>query len=67
MGWCYGFVIQEENIGNVKEHLSRVFEESLRITVPDEAEVAPIIAPCARKEAGDYQWYMLFNILVHNL
>nr|GEX46057.1 arginine--tRNA ligase, chloroplastic/mitochondrial-like isoform X2 [Tanacetum cinerariifolium] len=45
----------EENIGSLKEQIARVFEESLRITVPDEAEVAPIIAPCARKEAGDYQ------------
>ncbi|GJR76492.1 arginine--tRNA ligase, chloroplastic/mitochondrial-like protein isoform X2, partial [Tanacetum coccineum] len=45
----------DQNIGSLKEQIARVFEESLRITVPDEAEVAPIIAPCARKEVGDYQ------------
>ncbi|PWA53097.1 arginine--tRNA ligase, chloroplastic/mitochondrial [Artemisia annua] len=52
----------EENIGSLKEQISRVFEESLRITVPDEAEVAPIIAPCARKEAGDYQCLRLLML-----
>ncbi|PWA60475.1 Aminoacyl-tRNA synthetase, class 1a, anticodon-binding [Artemisia annua] len=45
----------EENIRSPKARIARVFEESLRITLPDEAKVAPIIAPCARKEAGDYQ------------
>nr|GEX48357.1 arginine--tRNA ligase, chloroplastic/mitochondrial-like isoform X2 [Tanacetum cinerariifolium] len=45
----------EENIGSLKEQIARVFEELLRITIPYEAEVVPIIAPCTRKEAGDYQ------------
>ncbi|KAD0001308.1 hypothetical protein E3N88_08478 [Mikania micrantha] len=45
----------EDNTGSLKEQLAKVFEVSLKITVPDEPEVAPLIAACSKKEAGDYQ------------
>lgn len=64
--WCsswvffYGsngiFVTQdEEYAGNVKRQLGKLFETSLRTTVPDEPDVEPLIAACTAK-FGDYQW-----------
>lgn len=44
----------EENAGTVKKQLSKLFEQSLRITVPSESDVEPLIAACALK-FGDYQ------------
>ncbi|KAH1241745.1 Arginine--tRNA ligase, chloroplastic/mitochondrial [Glycine max] len=44
---------------SVKKQLAKVFEESLRTTVPDEPDVVPSIDPCAANKAGvkfaDYQ------------
>lgn len=45
----------EDNTGSLKEQISRVFGVSLKVTVPDEPEVAPLIAVCSSKEAADYQ------------
>ncbi|KVH97029.1 Aminoacyl-tRNA synthetase, class I, conserved site-containing protein [Cynara cardunculus var. scolymus] len=49
------FVEQEDN-WRLKDQIANVFEVSLKVTnVPDELEVAPVIAACAKKEFGDYQ------------
>ncbi|KAL7601737.1 arginine--tRNA ligase, cytoplasmic isoform X1 [Lactuca sativa] len=45
----------EENIGSLKEQIAKVFEISLKVTIPEEPEVVPLIAACAKKEFGDYQ------------
>lgn len=45
-------------MGSVKAQLAKLFEVSLRQTVPDEPDVEPLIAPCAANaNFGDYQWY----------
>ncbi|XP_021894883.1 arginine--tRNA ligase, cytoplasmic-like [Carica papaya] len=44
----------EENIGNLKRQLAKLFEESLKLTVPDESNVEPLVAACTAK-FGDYQ------------
>lgn len=54
---------QEENIGSLKEQIAKVFEISLKVTIPEEPEVVPLIAACAKKEFGDYQWYI--NIITY--
>ncbi|KAF8393461.1 hypothetical protein HHK36_021705 [Tetracentron sinense] len=46
--------MDEENVGSLKQQLSRLFEVSLRATVPDELEVEPLVAACTAK-FGDYQ------------
>ncbi|KAK7390603.1 hypothetical protein VNO78_25912 [Psophocarpus tetragonolobus] len=43
---------------NVKKQLSKLFEVSLRTTVPDESDVAPLVDACAAKASlkfADYQ------------
>ncbi|XP_052182400.1 arginine--tRNA ligase, cytoplasmic-like isoform X2 [Diospyros lotus] len=45
---------QEENVGNLKQQLAKLFEASLRATVPGEVDVAPLIAAC-NPRFGDYQ------------
>ncbi|KAI3736988.1 hypothetical protein L2E82_26980 [Cichorium intybus] len=45
----------EENIGSLKEQISKVFEVSLKVTVLEEPKVVPLIAACVKKEFGDYQ------------
>ncbi|XP_008242476.1 PREDICTED: arginine--tRNA ligase, cytoplasmic-like isoform X1 [Prunus mume] len=45
---------EEENVGNVKRQLAKLFEVSLRTIVPDEPEVEPVVVACAGK-FGDYQ------------
>ncbi|GAB2218552.1 hypothetical protein Droror1_Dr00001779 [Drosera rotundifolia] len=40
--------------GNVKRQLGKLFEKSLRVTVPGEGDVEPLIMPCTGK-FGDYQ------------
>lgn len=47
---------EEANVGNVKRQLAKLFEESLKITVPNEPDVEPLVAACTAK-FGDYQWY----------
>lgn len=49
---------EEENVGNVKRQLAKLFEVSLRTIVPDEPEVEPLVVACAGK-FGDYQWYII--------
>ncbi|KAI3763442.1 hypothetical protein L2E82_13297 [Cichorium intybus] len=46
---------EEENIGSLKEQISKVFEVSLKVTVLEEPKVVPLIAACVKKEFGDYQ------------
>ncbi|KAL7155466.1 hypothetical protein ABFS83_03G077100 [Erythranthe nasuta] len=41
--------------GSLKQQIARLFEESLRVTVPEETDVAPAIAPCQNANFGDYQ------------
>uniref|UniRef100_A0A5B6Z4F7 arginine--tRNA ligase n=1 Tax=Davidia involucrata TaxID=16924 RepID=A0A5B6Z4F7_DAVIN len=43
-----------ENAGSLKQQLAILFEASLRITVPDELDVEPLIAAC-NPRFGDYQ------------
>ncbi|KAI5662732.1 hypothetical protein M9H77_22055 [Catharanthus roseus] len=45
----------DENLGSVKQILEMLFAQSIRLTVPDETEVAPIITPCKDLRHGDYQ------------
>ncbi|KAL1097335.1 hypothetical protein V6Z11_D05G028500 [Gossypium hirsutum] len=45
---------EEECNGNVKAQLAKLFEVSLKVTVPNEADVDPLIAACTGK-FGDYQ------------
>ncbi|RXH74648.1 hypothetical protein DVH24_029369 [Malus domestica] len=45
---------EEENVGNAKQQLAKLFEVSLRRIVPDEQDVAPVIAASTGK-FGDYQ------------
>ena len=54
---------EEENVGNIKRQLAKIFEVSLRATVPEETDVEPLVAACAGK-FGDYQWYVMRNIIV---
>ncbi|KAL9659537.1 hypothetical protein QQ045_024344 [Rhodiola kirilowii] len=44
----------EENAGNLKRQLANLFETSLRITVPDEKDIEPMVTACAENFA-DYQ------------
>ncbi|KAK1377667.1 Arginine--tRNA ligase [Heracleum sosnowskyi] len=46
--------LDEESVGNLKKQLEKLFAASLRVTVPDEPDVEPIITVCD-KESGDYQ------------
>lgn len=56
--WTILCVVQEEeNTGNVKRELEKVFDFALKATVPNETDVRPLIAACTAK-FGDYQWYM---------
>ncbi|KAJ9183884.1 hypothetical protein P3X46_007683 [Hevea brasiliensis] len=44
----------EENSGNLKKQLAKLFEASLRETVPSKHDVEPLVAACTAK-FGDYQ------------
>nr|XP_043628648.1 arginine--tRNA ligase, chloroplastic/mitochondrial-like isoform X2 [Erigeron canadensis] len=44
----------EDKTGSLKDQLSKIFEASLKVTVPD-VHVEPLIVACAKKEFGDYQ------------
>ncbi|KAL0325872.1 UNVERIFIED_CONTAM: Arginine--tRNA ligase, chloroplastic/mitochondrial [Sesamum radiatum] len=46
---------EEVTGGSLKQQLAKLFEESLRITVPEELDVDPAIAPCQNPKFGDYQ------------
>ncbi|CAK9172712.1 unnamed protein product [Ilex paraguariensis] len=43
-----------ENVGTLKQQLAKLFDESLRATIPEELDVEPLIAACNPK-FGDYQ------------
>ncbi|OMO58341.1 Arginine-tRNA ligase, class Ia [Corchorus olitorius] len=45
---------EDEKIGSVKNQLEELFGASLRVTVPDEPDVEPLVAACTNK-FGDYQ------------
>lgn len=45
---------EEEYMGSVKQQLAKLFETSLRVTVPQVPDVEPLMAPCKTK-IGDYQ------------
>ncbi|KAK8581775.1 hypothetical protein V6N13_144779 [Hibiscus sabdariffa] len=45
---------EEECMGSVKAQLAKIFETSLKVTVPNEPDVEPLIAACTGK-FGDYQ------------
>lgn len=47
--------MSEENSGNLKKQLAKLFEASLRETVPSVLDVEPLVAACTAK-FGDYQW-----------
>lgn len=60
--------LDQENVGSLKQQIAKIFEESLRLTVPDELDVEPAIAPCQNPKFGDYQWYARsFCIGVHTI
>lgn len=47
---------------SVKKQLAKVFEVSLRTTVPDERDVVPSVDACAAKSGvkfADYQWLVM--------
>ncbi|EOY30618.1 Arginyl-tRNA synthetase, class Ic isoform 1 [Theobroma cacao] len=45
---------EDECVGNVKVQLAKLFEASLKVTVPNEPDVEPLVAACTGK-FGDYQ------------
>ncbi|CAA2968976.1 arginine--tRNA ligase, chloroplastic mitochondrial-like isoform X2 [Olea europaea subsp. europaea] len=47
--------LDQENVGSLKQQIAKLFEESLRLTVPEELAVEPSIAPCQNPKFGDYQ------------
>ncbi|PPD73129.1 hypothetical protein GOBAR_DD29947 [Gossypium barbadense] len=56
---------EEECKGNLKAQLAKLFEVSLKVTVPNEADVDPLIAACTGK-FGDYQVFkkMLVEVIM---
>lgn len=45
----------EYSPGSLKKQLATLFEASLRVTVPTETGVEPLVAVCTGN-FGDYQW-----------
>ncbi|KAG2712994.1 hypothetical protein I3760_04G153100 [Carya illinoinensis] len=45
---------EEQNVGNVKQQLAKLFESALNATVPNEPDIEPLVAACTAK-FGDYQ------------
>lgn len=50
-----GDVQDEQSLGSLKKQLAKLFEASLRVTVPTETDVEPLVAACTGN-FGDYQW-----------
>lgn len=50
----------------MKAQLAKLFEASLKVTVPNEADVDPLIAACTGK-FGDYQWYGVGSLIAKNI
>ncbi|CAI9100460.1 OLC1v1037571C1 [Oldenlandia corymbosa var. corymbosa] len=44
-----------EKMDSVKQLIENLFGESLKLTVPDELDVVPIVTPCKDLRHGDYQ------------
>ncbi|KAL3615381.1 hypothetical protein CASFOL_041042 [Castilleja foliolosa] len=42
-------------VGSVKDQLAKLFDESLKVTFPEELDVDPSIAACQNPKFGDYQ------------
>ncbi|XP_010448293.1 PREDICTED: arginine--tRNA ligase, chloroplastic/mitochondrial-like isoform X1 [Camelina sativa] len=47
--------VNEECTGNLKRQLAKLFDVSLKVTVPDEPSVEPLVAASAPGKFGDYQ------------
>ncbi|XP_010438775.1 PREDICTED: arginine--tRNA ligase, chloroplastic/mitochondrial isoform X1 [Camelina sativa] len=47
--------VNEECTGNLKRQLAKLFDVSLKLTVPDEPSVEPLVAASAPGKFGDYQ------------
>ncbi|KAK4390794.1 Arginine--tRNA ligase, chloroplastic/mitochondrial [Sesamum angolense] len=47
---------EEVTGGSLKQQLAKLFEESLRITVPEELDVDPAIAPCQNPKFATMPW-----------
>jgi hypothetical protein len=52
-------VASKEFTGNPRRQLAKLFDVSLKLTVPDEPNVEPLIEP---GKFGDYQWCSLFQL-----
>ena len=51
-----------------RDSLARLFEVSLKATVPDEPDIVPLIDACSAKSGvkfGDYQWWVKPFFPVH--
>ena len=44
-------------MGNLMRKLEKLFEASLKATVPSLPDVKPSVAACSHAKYGDYQWY----------
>ncbi|PWA59664.1 hypothetical protein CTI12_AA389530 [Artemisia annua] len=52
----------DDNLNDIvspKQKLIKLTEASLRVTFPDEPNLAPIIAPANKNKAHDYQWQIV--------
>ncbi|XP_047327175.1 arginine--tRNA ligase, cytoplasmic-like isoform X2 [Impatiens glandulifera] len=52
---------EEDNVASLKQQLAKLFEVSLKIVVPDESDLEPLIAACNPK-FGDYQCNNAMNV-----
>lgn len=50
--------MEEELGGNIKRQLKKLFDASIKSTLPYEADVEPLVT--ASKKFGDYQWCPIF-------
>ncbi|EPS67056.1 hypothetical protein M569_07720, partial [Genlisea aurea] len=48
------FEQEEEAVRSLKKQIAKLFEESLKVTVPEES-VDPVVEPCQNTRFGDYQ------------
>lgn len=59
--------MQVDDVVSPKQKITNLVVASLEVTFPYAPNVVPLIAPHSRKEAGDYQWYIFFLILIDGL
>ncbi|XP_061371248.1 arginine--tRNA ligase, cytoplasmic-like isoform X2 [Gastrolobium bilobum] len=55
--------IEIDNPSSVKRQLAQLFEVSLRVTVPDEQDVVPLVEACAAKSGGKFADYQCNNAM----